>query len=192
MRASIVAASVDRLSYLRYADLQHGAQAGEVATNILGGFHRGLFVNLVALLFLVTAAYTLCLISIQLIVSSGALSENIVPAGVAAEGRPEVTITASPLSLFNSAVAISVGVGMALVAIGLFRRARWSYPGALIVSATMAVLIILQLLNGVEATGSAVLQLLLFAAIFGLFLYDTEIKQLLWLPAAVEAPVAEE
>jgi uncharacterized membrane protein len=114
-------------------------------------------------------------------------SANIVPAGVAAEvNQPDVTIAASPLSLLNSAIALSVGVGLALVAAGLFRRTRWSYPGALVVSATMAVLIVLQLLNGGEVNGAAIIQLLVFAAIFVLFLYDTDIKRMLWVEKEVE------
>jgi hypothetical protein len=164
-------------------------QARGRLTNILGGFHRGLFVNLVALLFLVTAAYTLCLITIQLLVVSGAMTQSVVPAGVTAELDPATTSAAqSPLSLLNSAIALSVGVGLLLVALGLFRRARWSYPGALVVSATMAVLIILQLLNGGEANGAAVLQLLVFAAIFALFLTDPDIRRMLWERSTEDAP----
>lgn len=165
----------------------------EPIKNILGGFNRGLFVNLVALLFLVTAVYTLCLISIQLLIIGGTSGQGVVPAGIAAETTgPQVTIGAAPLSLLNSAIALSVGVGLALTAIGLFRRARWSYPGALIVSATMAVLIVLQFFNGGEVNGSAVIQLLVFSAIFGLFLYDSAIRQLLWVQGEAEAAAAGE
>lgn len=115
------------------------------------------------------------------------------PAGVAVEAaESQVTITATPLSLLNSAIALAMGVGLVLVAIGLFRRARWSYPGTLIVSATMIVLIVLQFFNGGEINGSAVIQLLVFGAIFVLFLYDSAIKQLLWIQAEEEAAATEE
>jgi hypothetical protein len=139
----------------------------------------------VALLFAVTAAYTLCLITIQLLLVSGAMTQSVAPAEL---GSTDTIAAQSPLSLLNSAIALSVGVGLLLVALGLFRRARWSYPGALVVSATMAVLIVLQLLNGGEAIGAAVLQLLVFAAIFALFLADADIRRMLWERPVEDAP----
>jgi hypothetical protein len=152
---------------------------GETITNILGTFNRALFINLIALLFIVTAVYVLCLLAVPI----------VLPLAVSGGGSGPNGLAATPgASVFSMALALAVGIGMVLVAFGLFRRMRWSWLGTLLVSAALVVLILIQLLGGVAATGSAVLQILVFGAIFLLFLFDTEIKRLLW--SRDEAPAA--
>lgn len=163
---------------LRYADNRTSAQAGKTITNILGGFNRRLFVNLVAFLLVVTAGYLLCLIALQLALSGGISSVN--PAQ-SAEGAVQVDAGAfTSASMLSTAVALAVGVGMLIAAFGLFRLTRWGWLGTLVVSATLVILILLQLLGGQGFMGSGVIQLLVFVAIFVLFLFDSGIKALLW------------
>ena len=142
---------------------------GETITNILGAFNRGLFLNLIALLFVVTSLYVLCLLAVPILLP------------VALSGNGQTAVAVSSVGAFSIALALAVGIGMLVVAFGLFRRMRWSWPGTLLVSAALVVLILIQLLSGVAASGSAVLQVLVFGAIFLLFLFDTDIKRLLWL-----------
>jgi len=154
---------------LRYADSRTLACAGKTITNILGSFNRRLFVNLVAFLLIVTAGYLLCLIALQLALSGSANSAIQVEGGA--------TTGAGVLS---TAIALAVGVGMLIAAFGLFRLTRWGWLGTLVVSAALVILILLQLLGGQGFMGSGVIQLLVFAAIFAVFLFDSGIKALLW------------
>jgi len=163
---------------LRYADSRTSAQAGKTITNILGSFNRRLFVNLVAFLLIVTAGYLLCLIALQLALSGGMSSVNSTQS---AEGAVQVDagdITSA--SMLSTAIALAVGMGMLITAFGLFQRTRWGWLGTLVVSAALIILILLQLLGGQGFMGSGVIQLLVFVAIFVLFLFDSGIKTLLW------------
>lgn len=145
-------------------------------TNVLGGFNRRLFVNLIAFLLVVTAGYLLCLISLQLALSGGLGSTSPTSEAIQVESAG-VTESASMVS---TAIALALGAGMLIVAFGLFRLTRWAWLGTLVVSAALVVLILLQVLSGLGFTPSAVVQLLVFAAIFAVFLLDNGIKSLLW------------
>jgi hypothetical protein len=131
------------------------------ATNILGGFNRKLFVNLVALMLIVIAANTLLLQIVLL-------------------------LTNQPVATVASALALAAGVGMILAAIGLFRKARWGWLGTLVVSGVMIVLIVPSLF-GSGVSGSAILQILVFGAVFLVFLLDSGVKALLWSASDTES-----
>lgn len=124
---------------------------------------------------MVTAAYLLCLISLQLALS-GSLNDLSQTAG----GETIQSGASTAAGMFSMAVALAIGAGMLIVAFGLFRLTRWSWLGTLVVSAALVVLILLQVLGGLGFTPSAVIQILVFSAIFLLFLLDNDIKALLW------------
>lgn len=128
---------------------------GVTTTNILGGFNRKLFVNLVALLLVVFAVNTLLLQS--LLILTGQLNDTV-----------------------GSALGLAVGVGLLLSAFGLFRKARWGWLGTLVVCAALIVLILLQMFSGVGVSAQGLLQLGVFAAVFVVFLLDRGVKALLW------------
>lgn len=139
---------------LRYAGGSRNCARGVTITNILGGFNRRLFVNLVALLLIVFALNTLLL---QLVLLA----------------------TNQPVDTVSAALALAAGIGLLLAAFGLFRKARWGWLGTLVVSAALIVLLIPQLFDGGMGP-QGLLQLGLFAAIFVIFLLDTGVKSLLW------------
>jgi hypothetical protein len=131
-------------------------------TNILGGFNRRLFVNLVALLLIVFAFNTLLLQLVLLVANQ-------------------------PLDTPSSALALAVGVGLLLSAFGLFRKARWGWLGTLVVSGALIVLILVQMLGGGGISAQSLLQLGVFAAVFVVFVLDSGVKALLWSTEEVES-----
>lgn len=125
----------------------------------------------------------LCLLGLQLAISGGAISGStqVLPGQQPNEAiEIQTEVVASPINMVSTAIALAVSVGMLIVAVGLFRLARWGWLGVLVVSAALIVLILLQLLSGQGFSGSGVIQLLVFVAIFLLFLLDSGIKSLLW------------
>lgn len=161
-----------------------GARQGETITNILGGFNRKLFINLVALLFLVSAAYLLCLVTLQMLVSSGALTSGTQATLPGAEPNQVIQIeteaSVGSINMLNTAVALAVGAGLLLSALGLLRRARWAYAGTVAVSGAMIALMVLQALGGLGFSAATILQIVIFTMILLLFLFDRGIQALLW------------